>query len=55
MSAEEDSRKEAPAPPPGVRSEPAGPLCDICGAEMEEIHCRLFCRNCGYTLDCSDL
>ena len=28
--------------------------CDICGAETTEIHCKVVCRNCGYTRDCSD-
>jgi len=29
-------------------------LCDRCGAEMLEIHCKLMCPHCGYTRDCSD-
>ena len=32
--------------------EPA--LCDLCGAPMEDVQCKLRCRNCGYTRDCSD-
>ena len=30
-------------------------LCEICGAEMTYTRmCRIVCRNCGYTRDCSD-
>ncbi|MBW8057049.1 MAG: hypothetical protein FVQ86_03380 [candidate division NC10 bacterium] len=29
-------------------------LCDICRAEMQDIHCKLICPRCGYTRDCSD-
>ncbi len=28
--------------------------CDICGAAMQDIHCKLICPRCGYTRDCSD-
>ena len=28
--------------------------CTICGAVMDDIHCKLICPNCGYTRDCSD-
>jgi hypothetical protein len=28
--------------------------CDICGAAMVEIHCRIVCFRCGYQRDCSD-
>jgi len=34
--------------------EPSGEACDICGAEMLELHCKLVCPNCGYRRDCSD-
>jgi hypothetical protein len=54
-------RKKAPrdlAPGPVPRAAPApGPaavLCDLCGAEMFELHCRLICPRCGYQRDCSD-
>lgn len=30
------------------------PLCDLCGALMEDVQCKLRCWNCGYTRDCSD-
>jgi rubrerythrin len=29
-------------------------VCDVCGAEMLEIHCKLICPRCGFTRDCSD-
>ena len=28
--------------------------CDICGASMIDIHCKLRCPSCGFTRDCSD-
>lgn len=34
---------------------PEPPACDICGASMMERRCKLVCRRCGYTHDCSDL
>jgi hypothetical protein len=34
-------------------SEPV--LCEVCGAEMRyTAACKLVCRRCGYTRDCSD-
>ena len=34
---------------------PAKP-CDVCGGgPVYELHCKIICRNCGYTRDCSDL
>lgn len=29
--------------------------CDLCGAEMYAVHCKLICPACGYGRDCSDL
>ncbi|HCK34676.1 MAG TPA: hypothetical protein DHW20_05890 [Gemmatimonadetes bacterium] len=29
-------------------------LCDLCGAQMIERHCKLICLSCGYQRDCSD-
>lgn len=34
--------------------EPSGEECEICGAEMYGLHCKLICPNCGYRRDCSD-
>ncbi len=28
--------------------------CEICGAQMFGLHCKLICPNCGYRRDCSD-
>jgi rubrerythrin len=30
-------------------------LCDRCGFEMIETHCKVVCPNCGSRWDCSDL
>lgn len=30
-------------------------LCDRCGFEMIETHCKVVCPNCGARWDCSDL
>jgi hypothetical protein len=29
-------------------------VCDICGASMTGLHCKLRCVNCGFIRDCSD-
>jgi hypothetical protein len=29
-------------------------LCDLCGAVMLNLHCKLICERCGYRRDCSD-
>lgn len=29
-------------------------VCDICGSECEEMHCKIVCGNCGFMRDCSD-
>ncbi len=31
-----------------------GEPCDLCGGATLEIKCKIICRNCGYTRDCSD-
>lgn len=33
---------------------PFDPKCDRCGELMEEIKCKLICKKCGYSRDCSD-
>ena len=32
----------------------SGEECELCGAEMFGLHCKLVCHNCGYRRDCSD-
>ncbi len=36
--------------------DPGAPIhCEVCGFEMEYTgSCKILCRNCGYTRDCSD-
>lgn len=29
-------------------------ICERCGEQMEEIKCKILCRNCGMMRDCSD-
>ena len=30
-------------------------FCHVCGFQAAlEVHCKIICRNCGYTRDCSD-
>ncbi len=45
---------EVKDPEPDTRPQAAPVLCDVCGASMQEHHCKLVCRCCGYTRDCSD-
>jgi ribosomal protein L37E len=33
---------------------PSGEDCEVCGAEMYGLHCKLICPNCGFRRDCSD-
>ncbi|MEK9502852.1 hypothetical protein [Gaopeijia maritima] len=37
-------------------SDPESPaiVCECCGAEMFDRHCKVLCPNCGYQRDCSD-
>ena len=39
----------APAPP-----EEQVFFCDLCGAQMLNLHCKLICEQYGYKRDCSD-
>jgi hypothetical protein len=34
--------------------EDSGEECEMCGAAMFGLHCKLVCPNCGYRRDCSD-
>ena len=47
--AEENARAQVPK-----ALEDAGDECELCGAEMFGLHCKLICPNCGYRRDCSD-
>ena len=42
----------------GIRAlealEDSGEECELCGAEIFSLHCKLVCPNCGYRRDCSD-
>ena len=29
-------------------------ICDICGFQFIDLHCKLRCIKCGYMRDCSD-
>jgi len=33
---------------------PEDVTCDVCGARMLNLHCKLRCENCGFFRDCSD-
>lgn len=44
------------APEAGPVGGPEAPaiICERCGAEMYDRHCKVLCPNCGYQRDCSD-
>ncbi|HEV8595252.1 MAG TPA: hypothetical protein VGR51_06950 [Thermoplasmata archaeon] len=42
---------DAPAPPKPRERELR---CDVCDGPAYERHCKVICRQCGYTRDCSD-
>ena len=46
------NRPEAKPTPTPTRDD--GLDCEICGARMQERGCKITCRNCGFTRDCSD-
>ena len=43
-----------PTPTPGVRPNLAVAECAVCGGPTYELHCKIICRTCGFTRDCSD-
>ena len=52
------SRFDAAAAPAAIAAIPDASndlTCDLCGAPMYEVHCKVICRACGYKRDCSDL
>ena len=44
----------APAAPRVTSVEPPTAFCDVCGGPTLEIRCKVICKRCGYTRDCSD-
>jgi rubrerythrin len=46
---------DAPKEPEEVDDERRVYLCDRCGFEMIDQHCKVICPNCGARWDCSDL
>jgi len=53
MSAKGANDDDSGAPPRETESEEIF-YCDLCGAEMLNLHCKLICERCGYKRDCSD-
>ena len=47
-------RRGKDRPPSDLPPEEQVFLCDLCGNEMLNIHCKLTCEQCGYKRDCSD-
>ena len=45
-------RDDAPAARASAQSDRT---CDLCGAPMYTVHCKVICPACGYKRDCSDL
>ncbi len=62
MNAHDTEHSDVPEPTgaapaerdPSVSAPPAY-LCDRCGFEMFDLHCKVVCPNCGARWDCSDL
>lgn len=48
------SPKDTGATPPKPDETPALIVCERCGHEMYDRHCKVVCPNCGYLRDCSD-
>jgi hypothetical protein len=47
---------DQPTPPPTrpIADNRDGAPCDLCGAPMLGLHCKLSCQQCGFRRDCSD-
>jgi len=64
MSAASSNKSDLPREPHGGDEPDAAPTgdptseeiyyCDLCGAAMLNVHCKLTCERCGYKRDCSD-
>lgn len=48
----DEAREAGEARPAGATA--GDEECDLCGARMYGLHCKLVCPNCGYRRDCSD-
>ena len=48
------STQEMMTPKPQQPRRDDGLDCEICGFRMYERSCKIICRNCGFTRDCSD-
>jgi rubrerythrin len=57
LSKQEARKGDERQPEESRREAPLGRvyLCDRCGFEMIERHCKVVCPNCGSRYDCSDL
>jgi len=45
---------------PQIEIDPSNPRADdtycwVCGAAIVDVHCKIVCKTCGFTRDCSDL
>jgi hypothetical protein len=44
---------------PQIEIDPSNPRADdaycwVCEAAIVDVHCKIVCKNCGFTRDCSD-
>ncbi len=47
-----DDKEDMVLAPP--KPKPIEDKCEICGGRFTERSCKVICRNCGFTRDCSD-
>lgn len=52
----EEASRSAPSAPPHDDAERAMRTCPVCGSELAERKCKLYCARpgCGYFLSCAD-
>lgn len=53
-SARDRAPDASAAGPRAPGTEVATTVCWLCGAAILERHCKIVCKNCGFTRDCSD-